>query len=64
MWTLGYVLGNMGKTGAGIYEGATNFVEQKQVEWKSAWTYYGDVSNRILFMCMKTHHFLYILCNK
>lgn len=30
MCTLGYVLGNIEKAAAGVYEGITNFMERKQ----------------------------------
>lgn len=44
MCTLGYVLGNMEEAGTGKYEGTTNFMEQKQVEWKRTWSSYGNVT--------------------
>lgn len=57
MCTLGYVLGNMEEGGAVKYEGTTNFVEQKQVEWKRTWSGYGDVTLVIVLVHRNT-------CNK
>lgn len=50
----------MEEAGAGLYEGTTNFMEQKQVEWKRARSCYGDVTYWLLFTCMEAHWFFYI----
>lgn len=63
MCTLRYVLWNMENWGRDILRNY-QICEQKQVEWKRAWSYYADATYRWLFMCTETHCYLYILRNK